>query len=113
VWRCAGVEDPANEFLHLHEIRDALKTEFGGEQAARTTLGIERTAWSEFRRLANAEPVKQGRHRGKRAGEPLRDATALELSHARSFASNLIEEYMRYLERAARARHEPSATSHK
>jgi hypothetical protein len=60
-----AVSDPANELVHLHETRDALSEHFGGREAARTALGISKTEWQRLGALANAEPLEQGRHRGK------------------------------------------------
>jgi hypothetical protein len=94
----AAVNDPDNELVHLHEIRDALKKRFGGEREAQTELGISGTQWSRLGRLANREPLRQGRHRGKSAGA-LRDATGAELKEARTIARILVERYLQYLER--------------
>lgn len=92
-----AVNDPANEIAHLFEIRDALSKRFRGKDEARRKLATSEKAWSTFGRLANVEPLRQGRHRGKSAGH-LRDATEAELEEARSFARGLIERYARYLE---------------
>lgn len=94
----AAVNDPNNELVHLYEIRDALSGRFGGETGAQTALGIGGTQWSRLGQLANDEPVKQGRHRGRSAGA-LRDATEAELKEARSIALSLVEGYLQYLER--------------
>jgi hypothetical protein len=92
-----SVNDPNNELVHLYEIRDALSKKFGGESAARDALNISSTQWSRFGQLANNEPLKQGRHRGK--FESLRDATEAELMEARNFARHLVESYLMYLKR--------------
>jgi len=92
-----SINDPNNELVHLYEIRDALSKKFGGETAARDALNISSTQWSRFGQLANNEPLKQGRHRGK--FEPLRDATEAELMEARNFARHLVESYLMYLKR--------------
>jgi len=47
--------------------------------------------------LANDEPLKQGRHRGRNL-EILRDATEDELVEARNFTRELIGKYLDYLE---------------
>lgn len=91
-----SVNDPNNELVHLYEIRDALSKKFGGESAAHDALNISSTQWSRFGQLANNEPLKQGRHRGK--FESLRDATEAELMEARNFARHLVESYLMYLE---------------
>jgi hypothetical protein len=92
-----AVNDPDNELVHLYEIRDAIAKKFGGESAARSALGITGAQWSRLGKLANDEPLKQGRHRGKSPGV-LRDATERELKEARGIASNLVEAYLDYLE---------------
>ena len=83
--------------MHLYEIRDALCTKFKGEHPTRAALGIGRTEWSRFGALCNDEPLRQGRHRGQKAGA-LRDATESELIEARGIARAMIEAYLQYLE---------------
>jgi hypothetical protein len=95
----AGVRDPARELVHLYEIRDALSTKFGGEDATQATLTIRPSAWSRFGRLCNKEPLSQGRHRGRNIAM-LRDATEGELAEARSFARAMVEAYLQHLERS-------------
>lgn len=63
----AAINDPANELIHLYEIRDALVAKFGKEKAAKQTLGINKDQWDIIGRVANSEPLRQGRHRGKNA----------------------------------------------
>jgi len=63
-----AVNDPDNELVHLYEIRDAIAKHLGGESAAQSVLGISGKQWSRLGRLANDEPLKQGRHRGKNPG---------------------------------------------
>lgn len=89
-----AVEDPANELVHLYEIRDAIVKHHGNEQAARTTLGISSGEWSRFGKLANAEPVEEGRHRGRHPSGR-RPATREELAEVRATASRLIEAFAR------------------
>jgi hypothetical protein len=94
-----AVRDPADELIHLYEIRDALKDRFGDEASARNAvgiIGISGTKWKTLGRLANNEPLKQGRHRGKKSSE-LRDATPQELEEARSIAREMIVLYARQL----------------
>lgn len=93
----AAVNDPENELVHLYEIRDALSKLFKGETPARKTLGLSASEWSRLGLLANNEPLKQGRHRGKSAGE-LRDASEKELVEARNIARNFVEAYLVYLD---------------
>jgi hypothetical protein len=93
----AAVKDPNDELVHLYEIRDALATKFGGESNAKAALAITPTTWSRLGQLCNHEPLNRGRHRGKKAGEVLRDARADELAEARGIARAMIEAYLRYL----------------
>jgi hypothetical protein len=94
----SAVRDPDNELVHLYEIREAVATKFGGERGARCTLGLGDSKWSRIGQLANDEPLKQGRHRGKKIGN-LRDATETELSEARSIARLIIERYLTWLDK--------------
>lgn len=61
-------------------------------------IGISASEWSQFGKLANDEPVREGRHRGKNIG-PLRNATADELNTARKFTKKLILEYLKLLDK--------------
>ncbi len=72
----------ANERVHLYEVREALSVKFGGKKTVRSKLGISSPDWSRFGQICHTEPLRQGRHRGKRGG-PLRDATEGGLSEAR------------------------------
>jgi hypothetical protein len=94
----AAVQDPAKELVHLYEIRDALSARFGGEGGARQELGLTRAQWSELGRLANDEPIIQGRHGGKHF-DSLRNATQAELDLARSLAKAMVEAYLGYLDK--------------
>lgn len=96
----AAVNDPGNELIHLYEIRDALGTLFGGETGAIKMLGISHSRWSVLGRLANNEPLREGRHRGQNPGG-LRNATEGELNCARDIARSMVEGYISYLEAAA------------
>lgn len=93
----AAVNDPKNELVHLYEIRDALSKSFLGETLACETLGLSASDWSRLGQLANSEPLKQGRHRGKSTGA-LRDATTEELKGARNIARGFVEAYLIYLD---------------
>lgn len=94
-----AVNEPNNELVHLYEIRDALSRRFGGESAARHTLNLSSQQWSRLGLLANHEPLKQGRHRGKNPGA-LRDATDTELTEARQIARTFVEAYIYFLDRS-------------
>src|SRR5262245_18724200 len=80
-----AVSDPSNELVHLYEIRDALSKHFGEEELARKALGIPNTEWKRLGALANAEPLEQGRHRGRHP-DGRRSATQAELHDARQIA---------------------------
>jgi hypothetical protein len=80
-----SINDPANALVHLYEVRDALAEHCGGAATAVQTLGISKRAWDDLGRLANNEPVAEGRHRGKH-GENLRTATPAELMRVREAA---------------------------
>ena len=85
----AALLDPADALVHLYEIRDALSTSFGGEESARSALGITSTDWRQLGQLANDEPLQEGRHRGRHATRT-RPATPTELVSARDIARRLI-----------------------
>jgi hypothetical protein len=91
-----AVKDPDNELVYLYEICDSIAKHFGGESVAKEQLGISRK-WKRLKNLANNEPLKQGRHRGKNPGV-LRDATEGELREARRLVCDLVEAYFDYLE---------------
>lgn len=93
----AAVKYPENELVHLYEIRDTLSKLFNGKKPACKALCLSASHWSRLGKLANDEPLKQGRHRGKSAGE-LRDASESELLEARNIACNFIESYLLYLD---------------
>ena len=92
----SAVEDPANELVHLFEIREALSGNFGGEPEARKVLSVSANDWSTLGRLANEEPLRQGRHRGRHPAQ-LRDASKDELETARAVARRLITAYLKKL----------------
>lgn len=89
----AAISDPANEFVHLYEIRDALKAHFGGEVKAKKVLDFSDARWSKLGRLANNEAVEQSRHRGSFINST-RSATIEELTEARQIAQEMIEKYI-------------------
>ena len=93
----AAVNDSANEFIHLFEIREALLKYFSDKKKALKALNLNKSDWSRIGQLANSEPVNQGRHRGKNACN-LRDATIGELNDARKIARSFIEAYLFYID---------------
>lgn len=96
----AAVADPRNEFLHLYEIREAIAKHLRTDGATKDGI-IGGTRWQRLRKLANQEPVLQGRHRGQYLGA-LREATPEELAEARDIGRAMIEEYLLYLRNMTR-----------
>jgi len=84
-----SIADPDDELVHLYEIRDALSRHYGGGQAARNALAIDRREWQRMGILANVEPLEQSRHRGKHP-QGRRRATDAELEEARGLARKWI-----------------------
>jgi hypothetical protein len=80
----------------LYEIRDALSIKFGGERNTCSILNVSKNEWSRFGRLANDEPLYEGRHRGENVGQ-LRHATESELAEVRGIARQMILAYLKYL----------------
>ncbi len=91
-----SVKEPSNELIYLFEIREAIAQRFGGEKEAKAKLAISSKKWSRLGRLANNDPLNQGRHRGRRYDE-LRDATEEELNDARAIAREIVVKYARWL----------------
>lgn len=92
----AAVNDPANELVHLYEVRDALAKHFGGEEKAKKQLNITNAQWKRVGFLANKEPIEQGRHRGKHH-QQRRPATTDELTEVRVLVRTWIESYLRLI----------------
>lgn len=94
----AALRDPGNALVHLYEIWEGIVKAFGGGKtgmhSARKALNIDEGRLS---RLANNEPLKQGRHRGCHLHN-LRDATQPELEEARSIARNMLTRYLEYID---------------
>ena len=93
-----AVTDPANELIHLYEIRDALSKNFGYGKKARRMLGVSKNEWDKLGELANNEPLKEGRHRGQCVGI-LRNASNAELNEARNIARSIIRAFLEYIEK--------------
>lgn len=89
-----ALENSDNLLIHLYEIRETLSTEFSGEKAAREAVSVSSGDWSKFGRLANEEPLLEGRHRGKHSD--LRKASADEATWALNFGQRLIEGYVHF-----------------
>lgn len=94
----AALRDPADELVHLYEIWEGIVKAFSGDKkgmhSARKALNIHEGRLS---RLANNEPLKQGRHRGCHLHD-LRDATQPELEEARSIARDMLIRYLEYID---------------
>jgi hypothetical protein len=99
----ASIRYPENELVYLYEIWDALQTKFRSGNKARRALGLLKPDSSRLTRLANKEPLNQGRHRGQFA-EGLRDATSAELGEARKIAKEMVEKYLRYFDGKQKAK---------
>jgi hypothetical protein len=78
-----ALSDHDNFLIHLSEIREAFTLNFGTAKD---------DYWRGFGKLANDDPVQEGRHRGKHTG--LRPATELETERALSFARRQIKKYV-------------------
>lgn len=93
----ASIDDPGNSLVHLYEIEDALKKKFCNREKALTSLHIsDDTKWDRLHKLANDEPLKEGRHRGSFPGQ-LRNATREEVEEATKIAEEIIHKYFYYL----------------
>ncbi|CAK9890089.1 hypothetical protein [Pseudomonas fluorescens] len=87
--------DSGDEFTHLYEILEALQARFGKLPKLTEALGIEKSKIGKFHAVCNA-PSTVSRHRGLTKG-PLREPTAEEFNHARSYAWEMILAYARWL----------------
>lgn len=92
-----AAKNPDNELVHLYEIRDALSSRFGKKKNAIKKLRITNKEWDIIGDIANSQPLKEGRHRGKSAGA-IRPADKNELEIDRKAVANLVEKYLIYLE---------------
>lgn len=95
----SSISDPDNEFVHLYEVRDTVSSLFKGSKEAMNTLNISKSRWDVLGKLANIEPLLEGRHRGSvKQSVELRRANTYELKMARQCAVELIEKYLNYRE---------------
>ncbi|MCO5792825.1 MAG: hypothetical protein HEQ21_08395 [Blastomonas sp.] len=90
----SALNDGDNLLVHLHEIREALTTELGPKRSAHEVVDVSLADWRKFGKLANDEPLLEGRHRGKH--QTLRKLTAAEASWAREFCKRIIEGYVSF-----------------
>lgn len=86
-----SLSDPSNALVHLYEIRDALAKHYLGDDRARQRLGISSKQWRRVGRLADDEPLEEGRHRGR---HPVRrHAKREELDEVREIAKSWIRAF--------------------
>ena len=86
-----------NCLVYLYEILDSLTLKFSTKKQALAALSLTKDSWSTLGRLANDEPLQEGRHRG-RAVVDLRPATQMELDECMSIAREFVVAYIQYLE---------------
>ena len=87
-----AVSDPKKELVHLYDVRDALSKYYGKKELAIKALHIIEGEWNRFGKLANDEPIRQGRHAGKHH-QNLRNATEVELADARNLVKKWITSF--------------------
>ena len=92
-----SIDDPDDELIHLYEIRDTLKSKFGGQREARQVLRISKDKWNRLGELANKLPLRESRHRGSHVGN-LKSASKEELNEARNLAKTMIKAYLDHME---------------
>lgn len=92
-----AIDNPDNCFFYLYEITDALKKHFGNDNKTVKQLKLSKTRWRRLKELANAVPLKQGRHRGKMISG-LRNANRDELDTSMDIAVEMVEKYLKYLD---------------
>lgn len=91
----SAIDDDSNLFIYLYEIRDALANNLGGKDNTTKILGISKNDWDSFGKLANNEPIEEGRHRGKSMN--VLPATQEQKQKAFSIALDMIIKYVNYL----------------
>lgn len=88
-------EDKDNSLIHLFEVRDAIEVTFYSDaRKARNAVGLSKADWNILGKIANHEPILEGRHRGEH--KVLRKMTSGELSEALRIAQSIIEGYLDY-----------------
>ena len=85
----SAVADPRNELIHLYEITDAIKSNYGNKVKAMQQLKISELRWDRLHILSNNKPFKESRHRGRNA--ILQNASDEELDEAREIAREMIK----------------------
>ena len=92
----AAVNYPESVLVHLYEVWEALATRFRKNKRKLGTLGVSKKLRSQLTKMANKDPLSEGRHRGRFAGT-LRPATDDELDKAWEIAGLMFESYLKYL----------------
>jgi len=92
----ASINDPGNSLVHLYEIVEALNKKFRAQKKGIEAIGFSRNRWNRLKKLANVEPLLEGRHRGSFVGQ-LRNATKEEVEEATKIAEEIIHKYFYYL----------------
>lgn len=86
----SAIREPQNELIHLYEIKEALHS-----AKVLGKMKMTKTELDSLTRLANNDPILEGRHRGKHT--VLRPATHAELEATRTTARELIARYIAHL----------------
>tara|TARA_B100001939_G_C16884756_1_gene592538 strand:- start:254 stop:1021 length:768 start_codon:yes stop_codon:yes gene_type:complete len=89
-----AITDEDNSLIHLYEIKETVDTVFGKSNAKRV-LGIADQSWSRLIKMANNEPLVEGRHRGKHDG--LRRMSEDERNEVYKIAQGIIENYVHHI----------------
>lgn len=84
---------PAHEFVHLYEVRDALRQHYVEIKLACASIGIDKSVWDRFDDLCCFDENIRGRHRGRAIDVELREPTVQERDEAWSIALRMIMGY--------------------
>ncbi|KMU93748.1 hypothetical protein AC138_22555 [Pseudomonas putida] len=95
--KSASKSNPSDEFTHLYEILEALQSKFVKPATLINELGIEKAKVRKFHSVCN-DPSTASRHRGLAKG-PLKEPSADQYHHARTFAWDMILSYAQWLEK--------------
>ena len=93
-----AINDRDHFLVHLYDIIEGLKRQFGKEQIVRNLLNISKAQFNTLRRLANDAPLREGRHRARTEPSELRNATTIEWDTAMNIAAEIVEKYLIYLD---------------
>jgi len=103
-----SIADPKNAFVHLYEVLEILTASLGKREQVAEDLAVDEDDISELGRLANSEPLQEGRHRGQNFSG-LRPATNDELEFGRNTALRLLCEYLERFDPDKTPLHHPGA----